>query len=170
MDILCNETLDNHKNSMLFTQIWKKLQIIDRFVMRNCLCRAVFQTKFIRRNFASKSFYGPRPNLADDEGIPPDFKILEIVLEANRLDHLLHSMLKMSKSAVEKNVREQNIRMDEVLVTKKAAEIEEGNEIDVWMSEYEDNNALARIQRLLVTNFNMQDDGYMLPSKWSIFA
>ena len=99
MDILCNETLDNHKNSMLFTQIWKKLQIIDRFVMRNCLCRAVFQTKFIRSNFASKSFfkYGPRPNLADDEGIPPDFKILEIVLEANRLDHLLHSMLKMSK-------------------------------------------------------------------------
>ncbi|KAI1717787.1 hypothetical protein Ddc_09637 [Ditylenchus destructor] len=101
-----------------------------------------------------------------DDGLPVDYKIKRVILEHRHINILLKQCIpSVSNKDVETMLSQGNVRKNEEVITKKTILVEDGDEIDVWKSPYEDNSRLANVQRLEVLNMDNEEEGYVFTIK-----
>ncbi|KAI1713932.1 hypothetical protein DdX_08816 [Ditylenchus destructor] len=101
-----------------------------------------------------------------DDGLPIDYKIKRVILNHRQISIFLkHSVPSVSNKDVETMISRGNVRKNEEVIIKKTVLVDDGDEIDVWESPYEENSQLANIQRLEVLNMDMEEEGYVFTIK-----
>uniref|UniRef100_A0A914I8X3 RNA-binding S4 domain-containing protein n=1 Tax=Globodera rostochiensis TaxID=31243 RepID=A0A914I8X3_GLORO len=111
-------------------------------------------------------------DVEEDDGLPKDYRTMDFVLLSRRLDAVVGRALNVSITSIAKAILEGKVRVNETVIIKKAQEIEQADEMDVWVSTYEDNDRLAITRRVRIVRCRFDKrEGYRISAKcWTNFV
>uniref|UniRef100_A0A0N5CFD7 S4 RNA-binding domain-containing protein n=1 Tax=Strongyloides papillosus TaxID=174720 RepID=A0A0N5CFD7_STREA len=101
-----------------------------------------------------------------DDGLPKDYKEKSYHLSSRRIDSLLHRVLGRSNTEVEKMILTGKVRINDERVSKKSYNIDKGDQIDVFLEVYPENDKLANISRVFIKHYEIKENGYHITAKF----
>ncbi|KAL7072183.1 hypothetical protein ACQ4LE_008876 [Meloidogyne hapla] len=112
------------------------------------------------RKFSISPFKKALPE-KDEDGLPIDYKTSKFTITSKRLDQFLAKVLGVTRTSLEKIIVQGSVRVNEEIIIKRAQEIDEDDDIEVYTQPLEGNDKLAIVQRVLVIERHFDEEsGY----------
>ncbi|KAF7638108.1 S4 RNA-binding domain-containing protein [Meloidogyne graminicola] len=94
-------------------------------------------------------------------------KQINLPLLAKRIDQFLAKVLGITRTSLEKTILQGSVRINGEIITKRAYEVDEDDDIEVFIQKLEENDKLAIVQRVLVMECNFDSDkGYHFKTRF----
>ncbi|KHN72619.1 hypothetical protein Tcan_00222 [Toxocara canis] len=120
--------------------------------------------------FYSKKEGGSAEVVDMDDGLPKDYKLKTLKTGSRRLDTIVNRATGKSSSQVEKLILSGKVLVNEVVVTKKAYNVQKADVVDVWNCAFEENADLALVDRVQIVDYALTASGYDIHVKsWKKF-
>uniref|UniRef100_A0A0K0G3W2 S4 RNA-binding domain-containing protein n=1 Tax=Strongyloides venezuelensis TaxID=75913 RepID=A0A0K0G3W2_STRVS len=149
------------------------VEIIDRKLMTTPLCNGKIRkiknekdNKMIKEKIAVIQEQLNDEEEEIDDGLPKDYTEKKFHTTSRRIDSILHRVLGRSNTEVEKMIFTSKVRINDGKINKKAYNVDKGDQIDVFLSTYPDNDRLIYISRIILKHYEIKENGYNITVKF----